>query len=79
MSNDRPPIGPLGLALRARLEGRRAHAAGAPAIECPYVSTVRPFSRRAWFVGWLEDARRQGDRLPSDVADVADEDAPAPA
>ena len=79
MTNSRPPIGPLGLALRARLEGRRAHAACAPAIECPYPSTVRPFSRRAWFVGWLEDARRKGDRLPSDVADVADEDASAPA
>lgn len=73
-----PPIGPRGLAMRCAIQGRDAYAAGAPVGACPY-RDGRPFSRRAWLVGFNAAARAAGERLPGDTAEDLDEAAPWPA
>lgn len=70
-----PPVGPRGLALRCAIQGRDAYARGAPLNACPY-GPGRPFSRRAWVVGYNAGARAAGARLPGDTE--CDEDAPWP-
>lgn len=58
-----PPVGPRGLALRAATEGRAAGAGGAEVTSCPY-GTSRPFTRRAWLVGYVFGRREAGLSLP---------------
>ncbi len=71
------PVGPRGLAVRCTLQGLAAAAAGEPVTGCPYRGD-RPFSRRAWVRGYLAHHRAAGARMPVDVADDVDEDAPTP-
>lgn len=72
-----PPIGPRGLAIRVAVQGRDAYQGGAPVTACPYGPT-RPYSKRAWVAGYVDAALAAGVRLPADVADEADPDAPWP-
>lgn len=46
------PIGRRGLAVRAALEGKAAAQAGEPVQACPYAAS-RPFTRRAWLLGFV--------------------------
>lgn len=54
-----PPIGPRGLAARVAVQGFEAQAAGQPVTACPYGAT-RPYSRRAWVMGWVRAAEAAG-------------------
>jgi hypothetical protein len=77
--NTPPPVGPRGLAIRCALQGADAYAAGQPVNASPY-GAPRPFSRRAWLVGYLAAARAAGAVLPGDevLEDNLDHDAPTP-
>jgi alkylated DNA nucleotide flippase Atl1 len=61
--------------MRCAIQGAEAFAAGAVIAACPYGPT-RPFSQRAWIVGWVQAARRAGRVLPGFVD--YDPDAPWP-
>lgn len=77
--NTPPPVGPRGLAMRAAIQGADAYAAGQPTNADPY-GAPRPFSRRAWLVGYLDAAAADGVVLPGDedLEDALDDDAPTP-
>lgn len=73
-----PPVGPRGLALRCASQGAEAYANGVPVLACPY-GPARPFSRRAWLVGYVGAMHRAGARTPAEVAEeVSDDVAPWP-
>lgn len=71
-----PPLGPRGLALRAGTEGRAAGLNGDLPGACPYPA-ARPFTRRAWFLGYVA-GRREARTLPTAAELDADPGAPAP-
>lgn len=67
MTIDAPaPVGPRGMAVRCAAQGGDDYAAGRPLNACPY-GPSRPFSRRAWIVGYVAAARAAGAPLPEDV------------
>lgn len=72
-----PPVGPRGLAIRVAEQGAAAQRAGAPVLACPYDAT-RPFSRRAWLIGYLRAARAAGAPTPDQLVDEVEDDAPWP-
>ena len=57
-------MGPLQLATFCINEGRLAAEAGQPSSACPYTRD-RPYSRKAWVVGWTGTRRRLGKPLAS--------------
>lgn len=63
-----PAIGRRGLAVRAALEGKAAAEAGASPHACPYAAS-RPFTRRAWLLGFTAGADTDPAKLdPEPVA-----------
>ena len=68
-----PPVGPRGLALRCALEGKAAGLEHHPHTACPY-RVGRPFSQRAWLLGYVAGRQAAGTSPELDV----DEDVPWP-
>lgn len=73
----RPAIGPRSLAIACAQQGAEAYRRGLRVLACPY-GPARPYSRRSWLVGYNGEAKRAGARMPADVADETDDDAPTP-
>ena len=59
--------GHRGLALRCGLEGRDAGAGGLSYRACPY-DAGRPYSRRAWLLGYVAGRRGAGLLMPGDTS-----------